>query len=147
MKSIILSFAVLLSACNDSKDKKDSIKIAEPVTNNTSIQTSSTANILDIKIPESSDAELNEFFKSYTAHLNEYVAAVRENNKSRIKTSFAKEKKSKIQLLDLPARLNKTAPAEYEKYHNYRSKTAKYENEIERSEYVKALHDEALKSF
>jgi len=143
--SIILLVLFFISACNDSKDKKDTGAVSEP-TNNTSLQTSSTANILDIKIPESSDAELNEFFKSYTAHLNEYVAAVRENNKGRIKASFAKEKKFRIQLLDLPARLEKTAPAEYEKYHSYRSKTAKYENEIERSEYVKVLHDEALKS-
>ena len=103
--------------------------------------------ILDIKISESPDAELNDFFKAYTAHLNEYIAAVRENNKPRIKASFAVDKKFKIQLLDLPARLNKTAPAEYEKYHSYRSKTAKYEKEIESSEYVKALHDEAIKTF
>ena len=99
---------------------------------------------LDIKIPESTDPELNQFFKSYTAHLNEYVQAVRENNKAQMKTSYQKEKKFRIQLLDMPARLDKTAPAEWEKYQTFRSRTNKYWNEIERSDYVKQLHDEGF---
>jgi len=47
----------------------------------------------------------------------------------------------------MPGRLEKAAPAEYEKYHNYTSKTAKYMNEIEKNDYVKQLHEEAWKSF
>ena len=135
-----------ISACNDSKDDSTTKSLTEPATANTKVEVSDTAPILDINIPESSDTELNDFFKSYTAHLNEYVAAVRENNKSRIKASFAKERKFKIQLLDLPARLHKNAPAEWEKYQSFRSKTAKYSNEIERSEYVKTLFDEAIRN-
>lgn len=137
---------ILLLACNDAKQKNVDTKEAATQTEPKTTETSSVANALDIKIPESTDPELNEFFKSYTAHLNEYLKAVRENNKTQIKTSFQKEKKFRIQLLDMPARLEKTAPAEWEKYETFRSKTNKYWNEIERSDYVKQLHDEAFKN-
>ena len=146
----LIAFIILalfsISACNDSKDDSTTNSLTEPSTTNTKVEVSDTAPILNINIPESPDAELLAFFKSYTAHLNEYIAAVRQNNKPRIKASFAKERKFKIQLLDLPARLHKNAPAEWEKYQSYRSKTAKYSNEIERSEYVKTLFDEAIRN-
>ena len=56
-----------------------------------------------------------------------------------------KEKKFRIQLLDMPARLQKEVPAEWEKYQNYRQHTMNYWNEIEESDYVKQLADEAFK--
>jgi hypothetical protein len=134
----------LLLACNDAQQKNAETKEATtPVETTPPTATTSVANTLDIKIPESSDPELNDFFKLYTAHLNEYVRAVHENNQAQIKTSFQREKKFRIQLLDMPARLEKAAPAEWEKYENYRSRTNKYMNEIEKSEYVKALHDQS----
>jgi hypothetical protein len=143
---LILPVFFSIFACSDSKDKSETATVSEPATTTKNIEANNAVTILDIKIPESSDAELNEFFKSYTAHLNEYVVAVRENNQPGIKASFAKERKFKIQLLDMPARLHKTVPGEWEKYETYRSRTAKYVNEIERSEYVKDLYDKALKS-
>lgn len=141
----ILLSMILLLACNDAKQKNADTKEAATQTEPKTTETTSAANALDIKIPESTDPELNEFFKSYTAHLNEYLKAVRENNKAQMKTSFQREKKFRIQLLDMPARLDKTAPAEWEKYQNYRQHTMNYWNEIENSDYVKQLADEAFK--
>jgi len=143
----LIYISIIIWACN-SVEQKNTDK-SKPVTQ-TKVQTTETTpavNALDINVPESTDQELNEFFKSYTSHLNKYVNAVRDKNQAQIKTSFQREKKFRIQLLDMPARLNKTAPAEYEKYQSYRSKTNKYMNEIEKSDYVKQLHEEALKSF
>ena len=137
---------VLLLACNDARQKNADTKETAMQTEQKTTEATPVANALNIKIPESTDPELNEFFKSYTAHLNEYLKAVRENNKEQMKASFQREKKFRIQLLDMPARLDKTAPAEWEKYQNYRQKTANYWNEIEKSDYVKQLHDEAMKS-
>ena len=135
----------LLLACNDAKQQNTDTKEAAAQTESKTPETASVANALNIKIPRSSDPELNEFFISYTAHLNEYLKAVRENNKTQMNTSFQKEKNFRIQLLDMPARLEKTAPAEWEKYENYRQHTNNYWNEIEESDYVKQLADEAFK--
>ena len=128
-------------------DTKQTPTQTEQKTEPKTTQNTSVANTLNIKIPESTDPELNEFFILYTSHLNEYLPAVRENNKSQIKTSYEKEKKFRIQLLSMPARLQKTAPAEWEKYENYRQHTMNYWNEIEESDYVQQLAEEALKSF
>jgi hypothetical protein len=144
--SVFILTTVLL-ACNNAEQKNDDTKETVTQTEPKTAETNSVINTLDIKIPESTDPELNEFFKAYTSHLNEYVNAVRDNNQAQIKTSFQREKKFRIQLLDMPARLHKTLPAEWEKYKNYRSKTNKYMDEIEKSDYVKQLHEEALKKF
>lgn len=147
MKSypVICLSMILLLACNDAKQKNADTKEVVTQTEPKTTETSAVANVLNIKIPESTDPELNEFFKSYTSHLNEYLQAVRVNNKAQIKTSFQREKKFRIQLLDMPARLQKNVPAEWEKYENYRQHTMNYWNEIENSDYVKQLAEEAFK--
>jgi hypothetical protein len=141
----ILISMILLFACNDAGQKNTGAKETAMQTEPKATETTSAANALNIKIPESTDPELNEFFKSYTSHLNEYLPAVRENDKTQMKASFQKEKKFRIQLLHMPARLGKTAPAEWEKYESYREHTNNFWNEIENSEYVKQLADEAFK--
>jgi hypothetical protein len=143
--SFILLSMILLLACNGDQQKNADTKEAATKNEEKTAATTAAVNALNIKIPGSTDPELNEFFKAYTAHLNEYLQAVRENNKAQMETSFQRERKFRIQLLDMPARLQKTAPAEWEKYENYREHTKNYWNEIENSDYVKQLADEAFK--
>ena len=136
---------ILLFACSDVKQKNGDTKEGATQTEQKTSETNSIPNALNIEIPGSTDPELNEFFKSYTAHLNEYLKAVRGNDKEQMKESFQREKKFRIQLLDMPARLQKAAPAEWEKYEKYREHTNNYWNEIENADYVKQLADEAFK--
>jgi hypothetical protein len=140
---------IMLLGCNKAEqnkiDTKQTPTQTEQKTEPKTTQNTSVANTLNIKIPESTDPELNEFFILYTSHLNEYLPAVRENNKSQMEASFQKEIKFRKQLLYMPERIHKINVAEWEKYQNYRQHTMNYWNEIEESDYVKQLHDEAFK--
>ncbi len=99
------------------------------------------ANTLNIKIPTSIDPELNEYFKAYTSHINAYMAAVKENDKSKIKTEYDNERKFISQSMDLPARLKEEAPSEWEKYHYFMIDMGKYKSDINESDYVKQLRN------
>jgi len=94
-QNLLIYFLLLLFlACNNAEQKNDDTKEAVTQTEPKTTETTSVVNTLDIKIPKSPDAELNEFFKAYTSHLNEYINAVRDNNRSQIKTSFQRKKNS-----------------------------------------------------
>jgi len=133
---------IALLACNESKHKNDEAKNITTQTETKTTERGPVANTLNIKIPESPDAELNEFFKAYTAHINRYVAAVKANNKEDIKTEFDNDTKFLAQSMSLPARLKEEAPSEWEKYHYFKIEMGQYKSEIDESPYVQQLRKE-----
>ncbi len=130
-----------LWACNDSKQKNADANHPTTQTETKKVESAPVANTLNIKIPTSTDPELNEYFKVYTSHINAYMAAVKENDKSKIKTEYDNESKFITQSLDLPARLHQEAPTEWEKYHYFMIDMGKYKSEIDESDYVKQLRN------
>jgi hypothetical protein len=130
-----------LLACNDAKQKNDNVNDTTTQTETITTESAPVPNTLNIKIPTSTDPELNEYFKDYTSHINAYMAAVKENDKSKIKTEYDKETKFITQSMDLPARLHQDAPSEWEKYHYFMIEMGKYKSEIDESDYVKQLRN------
>ncbi len=129
----ILLFTILLSACMHAGFTQNAMP-------------PNSQNLESIKVPDFSDPEIKVFFVAYHANLGNYLKAVRQNNKSAIKTFFDKDVSNFEKITKIMEKA-RSIPAEHKKALTYLTQTKPYIKEISQHPYVKELSKEYLKNY
>lgn len=106
-----------------------------------------TQSMESIKVPDFTDPEVKTLVQSYHAQRDDYLKAVRQNNKQAIKTAFEKDVASTDKITNMIAKTKASGAAEHGKLLKYIENLIPFTNEINQSSYVKELTKEYLKNY